>query len=125
VSLAVAAVRAGAAAWCDRTTSVDRLVDVILGVHHDEAWFPPTLLRAVLEELSMAAVDQSEPDPCHESATTVRETSQMVESGVPADAVRRCAPRLASTLSGSWSASPSSAGSGPCTAGGGDATRTD
>jgi DNA-binding NarL/FixJ family response regulator len=49
---AVAAARAGAAAWCDRATSVERLVDVMLGVHHGEAWFPPRLLREMLRLLT-------------------------------------------------------------------------
>jgi len=61
-STAVAAVRAGAAAWCDRATSVERLVDVLLGVHHREAWFPPRLLREILCVLAAPASDQ--PDGC-------------------------------------------------------------
>jgi DNA-binding NarL/FixJ family response regulator len=49
---ATAAVRAGAAAWCDRSTSVDRLVEVMFRVHHGEAWFPPRLLRQMLPALA-------------------------------------------------------------------------
>jgi two-component system, NarL family, response regulator LiaR len=63
VSTAVAAVREGAAAWCDRTTSVQRLVDVMLGVHHGEASFPPRLLRQVLRALTAPAHGPRGDDP--------------------------------------------------------------
>jgi two-component system nitrate/nitrite response regulator NarL len=52
VSTAVAAVRAGAVAWCDGSTSAERLFKVLAGVHRGEAWFPPRLLGATLRALT-------------------------------------------------------------------------
>jgi DNA-binding NarL/FixJ family response regulator len=52
VSVAVGSVRAGAAAWCDRSTSAEHLFKVLVGVHRGEAWLPPALLGAVLRALT-------------------------------------------------------------------------
>jgi DNA-binding NarL/FixJ family response regulator len=79
VATAVAAVRAGAAAWSDRTTSVERLVDVMLGVHHGEAWFPPALLRAMLRALALSAADGAELEPGDGGPQTAARDAEMLE----------------------------------------------
>jgi DNA-binding NarL/FixJ family response regulator len=139
VSLAVAAVRAGAVAWCDRATSVERLVDVLLGVHHGEAWFRPTLLRQMLESLaapldSAAAAQPDGPDrPLSrgdaELLTQVAlgaGTTEIAHAlGMSAEEVRRRARRVMSTLAGSDVLATTAVGSADRTAGAGDSSPTD
>ncbi|MFB9566013.1 LuxR C-terminal-related transcriptional regulator [Saccharopolyspora hordei] len=48
---AVAAARAGAAAWVPKERNLDELTEVLLGVCRGQSWYPPDLLGPVLREL--------------------------------------------------------------------------
>ncbi|MER7014679.1 response regulator transcription factor [Saccharopolyspora sp. NPDC000359] len=53
---AVAAARAGAAAWVPKERSLEELTEVLLGVCRGHSWYPPELLGPVLRELREDAV---------------------------------------------------------------------
>jgi two-component system, NarL family, response regulator LiaR len=50
-SLAVAAARAGAASWVDKSGSIEELVEVLRGVGQGRAWYPSWHLGPVLRAL--------------------------------------------------------------------------
>ncbi len=92
VSIAVAAVQAGAVAWCDRTKSVDHLVDVILGVHLGEAWFPSPLLGAILRMLTKQSDDTEDEEPQDSGlplSTREREVFHRLARGATTDEIAR------------------------------------
>lgn len=51
VAHAVEAARAGAAAWVPKEHGVEELITTVRGVHQGDAWFPPQVLGAVLQQL--------------------------------------------------------------------------
>ncbi|KAA5838338.1 response regulator transcription factor [Saccharopolyspora hirsuta] len=53
---AVAAARAGAAAWVPKERSLEELTEVLLDVCRGHSWYPPDLLGPVLRELREDAV---------------------------------------------------------------------
>ncbi|MER7081297.1 two component transcriptional regulator, LuxR family [Saccharopolyspora kobensis] len=59
---AVAAARAGAAAWVPKERSLDELTEVLLGVCRGRSWYPPDLLGPVLRELREDAVRAGQRD---------------------------------------------------------------
>jgi two-component system, NarL family, response regulator LiaR len=62
-ALAVAAARAGAASWVDKTSSIEDLVDVLSGVGQGLAWYPPWhlghILRALLRDARAGSVGRA------------------------------------------------------------------
>ncbi|MER5390652.1 response regulator transcription factor [Saccharopolyspora sp. NPDC002686] len=57
---AIAAARAGAAAWVPKERSFEELTEVLLGVCRGRSWYPPDLLGPVLRELREDAVRAGE-----------------------------------------------------------------
>lgn len=53
-AVAVAAVRAGVAAWVPKSLGVDHLIRVVSGVPYGRSWFPPVLLGQVLAHFADA-----------------------------------------------------------------------
>lgn len=54
-SLAVAAARAGAAAWVSKSSTLEHLTAVLFGVCAGQAWYPPEHLGAILRVLRSEA----------------------------------------------------------------------